>query len=101
MKRMEAMVAAAIGKLGEKYECCGQICTRDSATYTEGTVGGHEYALRNVTGYKPICDGKCTGATGPNCDCICGGENHGTGRVVPIYTERRACRISMCRLMPK
>ena len=54
---------------------------------TRYTVGGQEYALRNVTGYKAICDGKCTNATGPNCDCICGGENHGTGRIVPVYTE--------------
>ena len=23
------------------------------------------------------CDARCTGATGPNCDCACGGENHG------------------------
>ncbi len=23
------------------------------------------------------CNGKCMGATGPACDCKCGGENHG------------------------
>lgn len=23
------------------------------------------------------CDGRCMGATGPNCECACGGENHG------------------------
>lgn len=23
------------------------------------------------------CDGRCMGATGPNCDCSCGGKNHG------------------------
>ena len=28
------------------------------------------------------CDGRCTGAKGPTCDCPCGGINHGTGRVV-------------------
>lgn len=28
------------------------------------------------------CDGRCTGARGPNCDCHCGGENHGKGMVV-------------------
>ena len=26
------------------------------------------------------CDGRCTGAIGPNCDCHCRGENHGRGR---------------------
>jgi hypothetical protein len=23
------------------------------------------------------CDGRCTGATGPDCECSCGGANHG------------------------
>lgn len=23
------------------------------------------------------CDGRCTSAKGPNCDCSCGGKNHG------------------------
>lgn len=30
------------------------------------------------------CDGRCTGARGPNCDCQCGGANHGTGAVVEV-----------------
>lgn len=25
------------------------------------------------------CDPRCTGATGPRCDCSCGGHNHGAG----------------------
>lgn len=25
------------------------------------------------------CNGACTGALGPNCECQCGGENHGRG----------------------
>lgn len=33
------------------------------------------------------CDHKCTNATGPNCDCSCGGVNHGTGRVVTVVTD--------------
>jgi len=28
------------------------------------------------------CDGRCTNATGPNCDCSCNGHNHGTQRIV-------------------
>ena len=28
---------------------------------------------------RPKCDGRCIGATGPNCDCQCHGENHGKG----------------------
>jgi hypothetical protein len=30
------------------------------------------------------CDGRCTNATGPSCDCQCGGENHGSGRTVTV-----------------
>lgn len=33
------------------------------------------------------CDARCTNAPGPSCDCRCGGENHGTGRVVPILVD--------------
>lgn len=31
---------------------------------------------------KPACDGRCTHASGPMCDCLCGGVNHGTGKMV-------------------
>lgn len=30
------------------------------------------------------CDGRCTSARGPLCECHCGGVNHGTGRVVVV-----------------
>lgn len=33
------------------------------------------------------CDARCTNAPGPSCDCRCGGENHGTGRTVPIIVD--------------
>lgn len=33
------------------------------------------------------CDARCTNAPGPCCECRCGGENHGTGRVVPIEID--------------
>lgn len=47
------------------------------------------------TEYQCACDGRCTGATGPSCDCQCGGENHGTGRVVEVVTSAQ----SLPRLM--
>lgn len=34
----------------------------------------------------PACDARCTNATGPSCDCQCGGENHGSGRTVKVIT---------------
>lgn len=33
------------------------------------------------------CDGRCTGATGPNCECSCGGVNHGTGRLIAVEID--------------
>lgn len=38
------------------------------------------YLLRYLRGRlrdDVTCDARCTGATGPNCDCSCGGANHG------------------------
>lgn len=38
------------------------------------------YRLRPLNGrtVEAIkCDARCTGATGPKCDCSCGGANHG------------------------
>ncbi len=32
------------------------------------------------------CDGRCTGATGPHCDCSCRGDNHGTNRLIKYET---------------
>lgn len=34
------------------------------------------------TGCK--CDARCTNAKGPNCDCSCGGANHGKGMMTTI-----------------
>jgi hypothetical protein len=30
------------------------------------------------------CDERCTNASGPNCDCSCGGKNHGTRKTVQV-----------------
>lgn len=41
---------------------------------------GHVQADRLVeTGERCKCDGRCVFASGPNCDCHCGGANHGHG----------------------
>jgi hypothetical protein len=44
-----------------------------------GQVKGDKYELIEN---RPACDGRCTHAHGPHCDCECGGVNHGTGMVV-------------------
>jgi len=33
------------------------------------------------------CDARCTGALGPHCECQCGGENHGSNRLVEVVVE--------------
>ena len=34
-------------------------------------------ALKAFTNPDHKCDARCEGARGPNCDCSCGGANHG------------------------
>lgn len=38
-------------------------------------------------GYGTPCDERCTSAAGCNCDCMCGGVNHGTGAIVKYYKD--------------
>lgn len=37
-------------------------------------------AVYNSDGCVGRCDAKCHYATSPDCDCICGGRLHGTGK---------------------
>lgn len=39
------------------------------------------------------CDHRCTHATGPKCECQCGGQNHGTGLVVRVVSDGGAVRV--------
>ena len=39
------------------------------------------------TEWRVPCDSRCTNALGPNCDCQCGGINHGSHRVVEVVIE--------------
>lgn len=36
-------------------------------------------AVYNSEGCVGRCDARCYDATSPDCDCICGGKNHGAG----------------------
>ena len=36
-------------------------------------------SVHNSEGCVGRCDAKCYEATSPDCDCICGGANHGAG----------------------
>ena len=38
--------------------------------------------VSNSDGVVGRCDAKCYDATGADCDCICGGKNHGAGLAI-------------------
>ena len=45
-------------------------------------------SVSNTSGEARRCDAKCYGATGPICDCVCGGMNHGAGIRVAFDNTR-------------
>jgi hypothetical protein len=55
------------------------LCDCEGKVTFMGVVHGDKYVQ---TSNKAPCDGRCTHAMGPVCDCGCGGINHGTGRTV-------------------
>jgi hypothetical protein len=47
--------------------------------------GPHRAARRVVYTPQPkphLCNAKCICARGPNCECACGGKNHGAGFIL-------------------
>jgi hypothetical protein len=59
------------GACGGRMEYLGEVC-RDSLVRRELRVP---------------CDARCTNAIGPHCECQCGGENHGSHRLVEVVVE--------------
>lgn len=51
-------------------EDAGWICTEHDRFMVTVEVAG-------VVNESRACDGRCMSATGPNCECSCGGSNHG------------------------
>ena len=45
-------------------------------------------AVYNSDGCVGRCDAKCYNAEGPECDCICGGRNHGAGKQKAVENTR-------------
>jgi len=54
-------------------------CDCNGTVTCMGQVHGHVYQR---TEDKPACDGRCTHASGPECDCPCSGATHGSAQVV-------------------
>lgn len=57
------------------------LCDCNGSVKLMGEVHGNKFIK---TEDRPACDGRCTHACGPSCDCACGGANHGTGKVVQV-----------------
>jgi hypothetical protein len=45
-------------------------------------------AVYNSGGLVGRCDAKCYNATHPNCQCVCGGKNHATGKQQAMENTR-------------
>lgn len=54
-----------------------------------GVVQGTNFVK---TENRPPCDGRCTHACGPVCDCQCGGANHGSGKLVATIVHQGKVR---------
>lgn len=48
-------------------------------------------AAYSSNGCEGRCDAKCHNATNPECDCICGGMNHGVGVQQAIRNTQEYC----------
>jgi hypothetical protein len=67
----------------------GEKLAREGNLFAYGVCPGcgrlHPSGRRIVYSSKPsrhACNSLCMGATGPNCECRCGGKNHGAGFVL-------------------
>lgn len=56
---------------------------RSSCEWMGKVEGNYVIAVEN----RCPCDSRCTHAMGPQCDCVCGGMNHGTHALVPVVTN--------------
>ncbi len=64
----------------------GEKLTREGRLFAFGTCANcgliHPSGRRisySKTPSRHACNGNCMCATGPNCECSCGGKNHGAG----------------------
>lgn len=67
------------------------LCDCSGAVSYMGQVHGNKYIR---TEDRPPCDGRCTNACGPMCDCQCGGANHGTGKLVQVIVAEGKLKIT-------
>ena len=84
----------AIGQSREVTKRCEYAVRRGFFPYQLGLAcAAHRKELRftpvngrYVEGH--VCDGRCMNAIGPNCECSCGGANHGRGHHTELVFDR-------------
>lgn len=85
------------------YKCrdCLTAFTSTEAKVQECLCGGKIECMGKVTGIRyhkheelVPCDARCTDAQGPSCNCQCGGEHHGTSRLVTVCTESGIIKVT-------
>lgn len=85
MNTADTAPQAAFGFTGHeigKCRSCKTVICRETIWRSGSNVKcqcGQVVKLRAIFGNTSSkrCDARCTSATGPNCDCQCGGKNHG------------------------
>ena len=67
----------------EGHELRPAILNNDAAAWLKCECGKWHFIRRVVGKFvaEKGCDGRCMSATGHNCECSCGGKNHGAGWV--------------------
>ena len=66
------------------------LCDCDGPVSLMGVVHGDKFVQ---TANRAPCDGRCTHAHGPVCDCMCSGANHGTGRMVSVVVKEGKIKV--------
>jgi hypothetical protein len=72
-------------KTHEAYK--GPSCSCGGRMENMGRVQGDRLLREDM---RCACDSRCTNASGPNCDCVCQGANHGTNRMVCVKVDNGA-----------
>lgn len=79
-KAVRGDVTVSVNEWGRKVIFVGSILVEPWNGTLQGRCecGGTLIGKRvRGTHTEKVCGAKCLGATGPNCDCSCGGLNHG------------------------
>jgi|GEM_PF-6649859 hypothetical protein len=87
---LSAMTVKDSALPGQAKTCEG-FCVCGGPVHYIGRV--HESWYEKI-GQKAPCDGRCTRASGPACNCRCMGKNHGTGKLVDVVVEEGKIRVT-------